>query len=151
MAVPLKLDITTGDKVTPEAIRFRYRLLLEDKEISVLAYNLETIMAEKLESIVSRGDQNTRLRDYYDVYILMKLQYKNIEPEYLKAALDATSKNRGTSEILRDYKNIIAVVKKSGVMNSQWRTYQKNFEYAADISFDEVCDAVVHMMDMYSL
>lgn len=151
MAVPLKLDITTGDKVTPEAIRFRYRLLLEDKEISVLAYNLETIMAEKLESIVSRGDQNTRLRDYYDVYILMKLQYKNIESEYLKAALDATSKNRGTSEILRDYKNIIAVVKKSGVMNSQWRTYQKNFEYAADISFDEVCDAVVHMMDMYSL
>ncbi|WP_418438866.1 nucleotidyl transferase AbiEii/AbiGii toxin family protein [Catenibacterium sp.] len=151
MAVPLKLDITTGDKVTPEAIRFRYRLLLEDKEISVLAYNLETIMAEKLESIVSRGDQNSRLRDYYDVYILMKLQYKNIEPEYLKAALDATSKNRGTSEILRDYKNIIAVVKKSGVMNSQWRTYQKNFEYAADISFDEVCDAVVHMMDMYSL
>lgn len=151
MAVPLKLDITTGDKVTPEAIRYGYKLLLEDKEISVLAYNLETIMAEKLESIVSRGDQNTRLRDYYDVYILMKLQYKNIEPEYLKAALDATSKKRGTSEVLRDYKNIIAVVKKSGVMNSQWRTYQKNFEYAADISFDEVCDAVVHMMDMYSL
>ena len=151
MAVPLKLDITTGDKVTPEAIRYGYKLLLEDKEISVFAYNLETIMAEKLESIVSRGDQNTRLRDYYDVYILMKLQYKNIEPEYLKAALDATSKKRGTSEVLRDYKNIIAVVKKSGVMNSQWRTYQKNFEYAADISFDEVCDAVVHMMDMYSL
>lgn len=108
-------------------------------------------MAEKLESIVSRGDQNTRLRDYYDVYILMKLQYKNIEPEYLKASLDATSKKRGTSEVLRDYKNIIAVVKKSGVMNSQWRTYQKNFEYAADISFDEACDAVMHMMDMYYL
>lgn len=151
MAVPLKLDITTGDKVTPEAIRYGYKLLLEDKEISVLAYNLETIMAEKLESIVSRGDQNTRLRDYYDVYILMKMQYKNIETEYLKAALDATSKNRGTSEILRDYKNIIAVVKKSGVMNSQWRTYQKNFEYAADISFDEVCDAVMHIMDLYYL
>lgn len=147
MAVPLKLDITTGDKVTPEAIRYGYKLLLEDKEISVLAYILETIMAEKLESIVSRGDQNTRLRNFYDVYILMKLQYKNIEPEYLKAAL----KKRGTSEVLRDYKNIIAVVKKSGVMNSQWRTYQKNFEYAADISFDEACDAVMHMMDMYYL
>lgn len=77
----------------------------------------------------------------------MKLQYKNIEPEYLKAAL----KKRGTSEVLRDYKNIIAVVKKSGVMNSQWRTYQKNFEYAVDISFDEACDAVMHMMDMYYL
>lgn len=103
MAVPLKLDITTGDKVTPEAIRYGYKLLLEDKEISVLAYNLETIMAEKLESIVSRGDQNTRLRDYYDVYILMKLQYKNIEPEYLKAALDATSKR----EVLQKSSGII--------------------------------------------
>lgn len=75
MAVPLILDITTGDKITPREIEYRFKLLLEDREISVLAYNLETIMAEKLETVVSRGDQNTRPRDYYDVYILAKLQY----------------------------------------------------------------------------
>ena len=77
--VPLKLDITTGDKITPREIEYRFKLLLEDREIPVLAYNLETVMAEKLETVVSRGDQNTRPRDYYDIYILAKMQYKNIE------------------------------------------------------------------------
>ena len=140
MAVPLKLDITTGDKITPREIEYRFKLLLEEREISVLAYNLETV--------ISRGDQNTRPRDYYDVYILAKLQYKNIETEYLKAALDVTSKKRGSSEILKDYKNIIDVVRNSNVMIKQWKTYQKDFEYATDISFNEVCDVVVQMMDL---
>lgn len=147
MAVPLKLDITTGDKITPREIEYRFKLLLEDREISVLAYNLETVLAEKLETIVSRGDQNTRPRDYYDVYILSKLQYKNIKTEYLKAALKATSKKRGSSDILKNYKNIIDVVSNSDAMIKQWKTYQKDFEYATDISFSEVCDAVVQMMD----
>ena len=75
MAAPLKLDITTGDRITPKEIEYRFKLLLEDRSISVLAYNLETIMAEKLETVISRGDQNTRPRDYYDIYILTKLQY----------------------------------------------------------------------------
>ena len=148
MAVPLKLDITTGDKITPREIEYRFKLLLEDREIPVLAYNLETVMAEKLETVVSRGDQNTRPRDYYDIYILAKMQYKNIETEYLRAALDATSKKRGSSEILKEYKNIIDTVRNSDVMIKQWRTYQRDFEYATDISFDEVCDAVVRMMDL---
>ena len=148
MAVPLKLDITTGDKITPREIEYRFKLLLEDREIPVLAYNLETVMAEKLETVVSRGDQNTRPRDYYDIYILAKMQYKNIETEYLSAALDATSKKRGSSEILKEYKNIIDIVRNSDVMIKQWRTYQRDFEYATDISFDEVCDAVVRMMDL---
>lgn len=123
MAVPLKLDITTGDKITPREIEYRFKLLLEDREIPVLAYNLETVMAEKLETVVSRGDQNTRPRDYYDIYILAKMQYKNIETEYLRAALDATSKKRGSSEILKEYKNIIDIVRNSDVMIKQWRTY----------------------------
>ncbi len=148
MVVPLKLDITTGDKITPREIEYRFKLLLEDREIPVLAYNLETVMAEKLETVVSRGDQNTRPRDYYDIYILAKMQYKNIETEYLRAALDATSKKRGSSEILKEYKNIIDIVRNSDVMIKQWRTYQRDFEYATDISFDEVCDAVVRMMDL---
>lgn len=148
MAVPLKLDITTGDKITPREIEYRFKLLLEDREIPVLAYNLETVMAQKLETVVSRGDQNTRPRDYYDIYIIAKMQYKNIETEYLRAALDATSKKRGSSEILKEYKNIIDIVRNSDVMIKQWRTYQRDFEYATDISFDEVCDAVVQMMDL---
>ncbi len=150
MDVPLKLDITTGDKITPREIEYRFKLLLEDREISVLAYNLETIMAEKLETVISRGDQNTRLRDYYDIYILGKLQYQNLKIETLKAALEETSKKRGSAEILKDYVNIIDIVRNSGVMIKQWQMYQRDFEYASDISYGDVCDAVVWMMELCS-
>lgn len=147
MAVPLKLDITTGDKITPREIEYQFKLLLEDRSISVLAYNLETIMAEKLETVISRGDQNTRPRDYYDVYILAKLQYSNIEPSSLKAALEATTEKRGSSEVVKDYRKIMDTVKDSEVMQRQWKNYQKDFEYAEDIAFEDACDVVVELMD----
>ena len=147
MAVPLKLDITTGDKITPKEIEYQFKLLLEDRSISVLAYNLETIMAEKLETVISRGDQNTRPRDYYDIYILAKLQYANIEYNSLKAALNATAQKRGSSEVLKSYHKIMEVVRNSEIMQKQWKNYQKDFEYAMDIIFEDVCDAVVQIMD----
>lgn len=147
MAVPLKLDITTGDKITPKEIEYQFKLLLEDRSISVLAYNLETIMAEKLETVISRGDQNTRPRDYYDIYILAKLQYANIEYNSLKAALNATAQKRGSSEVLKSYHKIMEVVRNSEIMQKQWKNYQKDFEYATDIIFEDVCDAVVQIMD----
>ena len=84
MSVPLKLDITTGDKITPHEVEYSYKLMMENRSISVMAYNLSTILAEKLETVISRGDQNTRPRDYYDIYILTKLQLKNIDIEVLK-------------------------------------------------------------------
>ncbi len=147
MAVPLKLDITTGDRITPKEIEYRFKLLLEDRSISVLAYNLETIMAEKLETVISRGDQNTRPRDYYDIYILAKLQYSNIKPNSLKAALNATTEKRGSKAVIKDYRRIMDTVKNSGVMQKQWNNYQKDFEYAADIAFEDVCDVVVQLVD----
>lgn len=147
MAVPLKLDITTGDKITPKEIEYRFKLLLEDRSISVLAYNLETIMAEKLETVISRGDQNTRPRDYYDIYILAKLQYANIEHDSLKAALNATTGRRGSKEVVKNYREIMNVVKGSDIMQKQWNNYQKDFEYAAGIVFEDVCDVIVKLMN----
>jgi len=147
MSVPLKLDITTGDKITPREIEYEYRLLMEDRTICVLAYNLATILAEKLETIISRGEQNTRSRDYYDVYILSKLRQESIDLETLKYALETTTKKRGTAEIIKQYKNVISVVLKSDVMNNQWDDYRKDFDYATEVSFNEVCDAVVVLMD----
>ena len=125
MAVPLKLDITTGDKITPKEIEYQFKLLLEDRNISVLAYNLETIMAEKLEKVITRGDQNTRPRDYYDIYILTKLQYSNIEPDSLKAAFKATADKRGSAVVVKDYRKIMNTVRNSEVMQRQWKNYQK--------------------------
>lgn len=147
MAVPLKLDITTGDKITPNEIEYQFKLLLEDRSISVLAYNLETIMAEKLETVISRGDQNTRPRDYYDIYILAKLQYSNIEPNSLKAALKATVEKRGSTAVVKDYSKIMDTVRNSEVMQKQWNYYQKDFEYAVDITFVDVCDVIVKLMN----
>ena len=147
MAVPLKLDITTGDKITPREVKYSFKLLLEDRSISVLAYNLETVLAEKLETVISRGDQNTRPRDYYDVYILRKLQFHNINPQALKQAFIATSQKRGSYEVVLNYKRIMDTEKNSKVMQEQWQAYQKNFEYAKDVDFGDVCDVVVRIMD----
>lgn len=147
MAVPLKLDITSGDKITPREIEYSYKLMMEDRSIRVLAYNLSTILAEKLETVVSRGDQNTRPRDYYDIYILSKLQAKNIDVDSLKAALSATTAKRGSSELMMQYAEIMRTVKSSDVMKRQWDNYRKDFDYAAGIEFEETCDAVVAMMD----
>ena len=147
MAVPLKLDITTGDKIIPREIEYSYKLMMEDRSIRVLAYNLSTILAEKLETVVSRGNQNTRPRDYYDIYILSKLQAENIDIDSLKAALSATTAKRGSSELMMQYAEIMRTVKSSDVMKRQWDNYRKDFDYAAGIEFEETCDAVVAMMD----
>jgi predicted nucleotidyltransferase component of viral defense system len=150
MEVPLKLDITTGDKITPREIEYQFKLLLEDRSISVLAYNLETIMAEKLETVISRGDQNTRPRDFYDIYILAKLQSSNIKIEELKAALDATTKKRGSTDVIKDYQRIMETVEKSKIMQRQWLNYQKDFEYASGIEFADVCETVVRVMNKWT-
>ena len=104
-------------------------------------------MAEKLETVISRGDQNTRPRDYYDIYILVKLQYANIEQDALKAALNATTKKRGSTAVIKEYRSIMDTVKNSEVMQRQWKNYQKDFEYATDIVFEDACDVVVELME----
>ena len=147
MAVPLKLDITTGDKITPREIEYDYKLMFEDRSISVLAYNLSTILAEKLETVISRGDQNTRPRDYYDIYILTRLQADNIEIDTLGDAIEATAQKRGSSELMMHYAEIMQVVKSSDVMERQWNNYRKDFDYAAGIGFSDACDAVTAVME----
>ncbi|MBQ8470307.1 MAG: nucleotidyl transferase AbiEii/AbiGii toxin family protein [Clostridia bacterium] len=147
MAVPLKLDITTGDKITPKEIEYEYKLMLEDRSIRVLAYNLPTILAEKLETVISRGDQNTRLRDYYDIFILTRLQSDNIDLTTLREALQATAEKRGSATIVRRYREIMQTVRISPVMNRQWDDYRKGFDYADGIELEETCDAVIAIME----
>ena len=126
MAVPLKLDITTGDQITPKEIKYEYRLMFEDRSIHVLAYNLETILAEKLETVISRGDQNTRPRDFYDIYILTRLQDRNMNMESLSQVIRNTTEKRGTTETIKEYRRIIDVVKQSDVMRQYWGDYRKD-------------------------
>ena len=150
MSVPLKLDITTGDMITPREVAYEYRLMLEDRSIRVLAYNVATVLAEKLETVISRGDLNTRTRDCYDVFILTRLQRENIDLAVLREALEATAARRGSSAVMRRYAQVMDVVANSPVMQNRWDEFAKNFEYAADIAFFDVCDAVVEIMDEMS-
>ena len=148
MAVPLKLDITTGDVITPKEISFAYPMMLEDRTISVLAYNLETILAEKLETVISRSDQNTRPRDYYDIFILYRLWKNNVNMHNLQCALKATGEKRGSVNLLTEYKRIMEVVVNSEVMGKQWKKYQKDFAYASEVSFKDACNTVNRIMDI---
>jgi predicted nucleotidyltransferase component of viral defense system len=113
----------------------------------VLAYNLETILAEKLETVISRGDLNTRPRDYYDIFILTKLQEKNIDMGSLSLAIDNTAKKRATTDIIKNYKSIMETAKNSDVMIRRWNDYRKDFDYAQGIEFNDTCEEVVRIMD----
>jgi predicted nucleotidyltransferase component of viral defense system len=121
--------------------------MMEERTIQVLAYNLETILAEKLETVISRGDLNTRPRDYYDIFILTKLQEKNIDMGSLSLAIDNTAKKRATTDIIKNYKSIMETAKNSDVMIRRWNDYRKDFDYAQGIEFNDTCEEVVRIMD----
>lgn len=140
--ISLKVDITTGDKITPDAVKYSFKLLLEDRNIEVLAYNLETVLAEKLESIIARGVANTRMRDFYDVYILSKFQAENINRDLFKKALNATSKNRGSENQISNAKNILIDIKESEKLKSLWKNYVTKNPYAQGISWDSVTNTL---------
>lgn len=133
---PLKIDISTGDIITPREIKYNFNLMLENRTIEVWAYNLETVLAEKLETVISRNVTNTRMRDFYDIYILQKLHGKQLKKQVLWNALVATARKRGTLEQINsgDRREIFDEIEISSVMENLWKIYQKNYSYAADIS-----------------
>ncbi len=147
MSVPLKLDITTGDSITPKEISYHFTLLLDNRVIKILAYNIETVLAEKLESIISRGDQNTRPRDFYDVFILHKLHGEKISYKCLSAAIIATANKRKTLNIIRNHEAILKSIINSNTMHNYWLNYQKEFNYAKNISFTDTCNSVSSILN----
>ena len=118
--------------------------MLEDRTIEVLAYNLETVLAEKLETVVSRNVTNTRMRDFYDIYILQKLYGEQLQKQVLWTALVATAKKRGTLDLIEaeDIREIFDEIESSPVMETLWKTYQKNYSYAADISWHAIVKSI---------
>lgn len=144
--IPLKVDITTGDKITPNAVTYSFKLLLEDRNIEVMAYNLETILAEKFETIISRSTVNTRMRDFYDIYILTKFQSKNINLDLFKQALDATSKNRGSQSKINNANNILDDIKNSEKLKKLWENYIVKNPYAKGIDWDSIIEAVYYLL-----
>ena len=147
----LKFDITTGDIITPKEIRFDYKLMFEDRTLNIKAYNLETVLAEKLETIIIRGVTNTRMRDFYDVYVLTKLYSDNIDKSVFSSALKNTAKKRETISQFKT-SNALAYVslKESGVMIDLWKRYQSKYSYAVDISWQKIIESIQLLLSMIS-
>lgn len=139
---PMKIDITTGDEITPAAIQYNYPLLFEEGFISVMAYTLETVIAEKYETIIRRNIGTTRARDFYDLYILYNTYYDHIQMPVLKSAVDHTAAKRGSLELMVEWKEIIDDIKMENALANLWKNYTENNKYAAGLSFDEVVSTV---------
>lgn len=151
MPVDLKVDVTTGDKITYKEINYKYNLLLEDRSIEIWTYNVETIIAEKYESIIKRSILNTRIRDYYDLYMLTHLD-KNISNKMLVDAIAETSKHRGTYDIINDKNtvdDILNSIKNDSSLQTQWSKYQRNYEYAKGIKYEQLIDSINSIKELY--
>ena len=136
--VPLKLDFSTGDVITPRAIEYPYKLMFEDRTVNLLSYNLETVLAEKLETIIARTTANTRMRDFYDVYILFVLYRRELKSDTLADALEATSRKRGSLSLMANAEKVLTDLHDSKEMSALWENYRSKFRYAADISWGKV-------------
>jgi len=138
--IPLKIDISTGDVITPREIAYSYKLMFEDRTIPIMTYPIETVLAEKLETVISRSITNTRMRDFYDIHILLKSQ--NINADILALALERTAKKRGNFKLLENAESVLKIVKSDEDMKRLWDIYQKKFKYAGEYTWDEVIHSV---------
>ena len=147
MKTPLKMDISTDDVITPGEVNYEYKLMFEERSIPLLAYNLETVLAEKMETIISRGTLNTRMRDYYDLMILNIIKSDTINYADLANALEATSRKRNSYELLSGSKRILEQIKSDAGLMEQWGIYQHKYDYAADYAWVDVVKNVERLFE----
>lgn len=148
LVVPMKLDITTGDVIVPQEVNYKFRLMFEERSIEILAYNMETIIADKFETIISRNIDTTRARDFYDIYILWTTQQQNFDKELLGKAIVEKFKYRGSVNKLNDINEIMEAIEKSDSLKEHWKNYQSKFSYAKDISYEDTIDVLEKITDI---
>ena len=136
--VNLEIDISTGDKVTPKKLKFKYPLLFEDRSILINSYNIETILAEKIETVLRRGKYTSRMKDYYDIYYFLIKLKKDINIKTLKKAIENTFSKRDSFEYLKDYEEIIKSIMNSERIKLLWNAYSKKNNYASDIEVNQI-------------
>lgn len=144
--VDSKIDISTGDTITPREISWHHRTIFNDQDILVMAYNMETILAEKLESIVVRRELNTRMKDFYDLYLFDKLKRQNIDFEVLKDALRRTAAHRGSKALLPQYTEIITTMRESVLLKRRWEKYRVANVYSENVTYEATCDAALDLV-----
>jgi len=142
LITPMKIDISTGDAVTPRAIEYDYKLMFDDRSIKLWSYNLETILAEKLQTILARSVLNTRMRDFYDIYILLSLYENKIDGTVFREAFDATCQKRGTVNLMQNAPAIISNINEDDTLHKLWSAYQKKYTYAEKIQYADIMQGV---------
>lgn len=140
--VPVNIDVATGDPITPSSITYRYKCLFDDSYIEFASYNFETILAEKLQTILHRGTANSRSKDYYDVYIIKKLRMNVINRDQLKAAFNNTCQHRGTSLAKKEVLEIIREIETNKTIQKRWERYAEKYVFASEIPFSEIIEAL---------
>lgn len=148
LKVYLAIELTTGDKITPREIEYQYSSHFEDRKIPILAYTLETIIAEKFQTIIDRDIYNTRMKDFYDIYILIKDNKEKINFENLILAIRNTFKKRNTELNLEDIKNQLQILKTNNNLNNLWSNYQKNAPYSSNIKYEELFESIEYIINI---
>ncbi|SDG46470.1 Predicted nucleotidyltransferase component of viral defense system [Selenomonas sp. WCT3] len=148
MPVPMKIDISTGDVITPREIHHQYKLLLEDRTILLWSYNLETLLSEKIQTVLARGQLNTRMRDFYDLYELSKIYRDKIDVATLKSAFTATCAKRNTQNLLQDAPQVITKIQQDNNLMVLWKSYQKKYTYAINISYDDIMLSLTQLWEL---
>lgn len=138
----LMIDITTGDVITYKEVQFEYKTLFDSETINIMTYNYETIIAEKFDAIISRNIDNTRMKDYYDLYMFVNLKWNDINKTILRKAIFNTSKKRDTLNYIEEADKYIELINEDSKLKSLWKNYQNNYVYAKDISFENTIDAI---------
>ena len=138
----LMIDITTGDVITYKEVEFKYSTLFDNETINIMTYNYETIIAEKFESIISRNIDNTRMKDYYDLYMFVNLKWNDINKDTLRKAIINTSKARETLDYIDNASKYIELISDDSKLKSLWNSYRNNYEYAKDIEFVDTINAI---------
>ena len=146
MLTPLSIDVSTGDAITPHAVQYNFSEIFDDeKSYELWAYNIETVMAEKVETILRRGVFNTRPRDFYDAYILTTTQ--KFDKAVFADALKATAEHRGTTQQIADVSSILHNIEESSELKTMWDKYRKQFAYAQDITYAQIIDSVKSLLE----
>ena len=150
MRVNLEIDISTGDKVTPRELKYKYPLIFSDKEITISSYNIETILAEKIETVLKRGIYNSRMKDFYDIYVFINNFSNDINYDDLLSAMKNTFKKRDSLDVLEDYKKILNELKDNERLNSLWNKYINKRNYAKNIDFFTIIELLDGFLDKHS-
>lgn len=147
MKVNLEIDISTGDKVTPRELRYKYPLVFEDKQIIINCYNIETILSEKIETILRRGIYNSRMKDYYDIYMFLTKMKSEINMDNFMLAMKNTFEKRDSLKYLEDYSNILNEIKEYDRIYILWDKYIAKRVYAQNIKFGDILSLLLDFLN----